>query len=85
MVVEENATYDIYYDKEGDFLEVSFGEPASEGTTEEIEQGVFITRNIDTKRITNVGILNFKKRTQLLKKILNRFNLQLPLEITFSS
>jgi len=32
----ENNTYETNYDKEGDFLEVSFGEPAKEGTTEEI-------------------------------------------------
>ena len=40
---KENQTYEIYYDKEGDFLEVSFGESAKEGTTEEIERGIFIT------------------------------------------
>ena len=57
----ENNTYEIYYDKEGDFLEVSFGEPAKEGTTEEIEPGIFITRDIEKGAITDIGILDFKK------------------------
>jgi len=82
MTNEEN-TYDIYYDKEGDFLEVSFGEPAEEGTTEEVEPGIFVTRDITTKQIRNIGILDFRTRVQILRKILKRFNLNLPLEISF--
>ena len=78
---KENQTYEIYYDKEGDFLEVSFGEPAKEGTTEEIEKGIFITRDVEKKAITDIGILNFKMRVEVLKRILNRFNIRIPLKI----
>ncbi len=81
----ENNTYEIYYDKEGDFLEVSFGEPAKEGTTEEIESGIFITRDIETKTITDIGILDFKKRVDILSKILKKFNMELPLKIDISN
>ena len=81
----ENQTYEVYYDKDGDFLEISFEEPASEGTTEEIESGVFITRDIKTKKITDIGILDFKHRVQLLNKILHRFNLIFPLKIDISA
>lgn len=78
----EHNTYDIYYDKEGDFLEISFGEPASEGTTDEIEPGIFITRDINTKKIKNVGILDFKEKANILKQILNKINISLPIEIS---
>ena len=81
----ENNTYEIYYDKEGDFLEISFGEPAEEGTTEEIEPGVFITRDIKKKAITDIGISDFKKRVHVLAKILKRFNMELPLKIDVSN
>lgn len=84
-MTEENQTYDIYYDKEGDFLELTFGEPAQEGTTEEIEKGIFITRDINSKEIKNIGILDFKKRVEVLKKILQKVNLDFPLEINFAS
>ena len=77
----ENQTYEVYYDKEGDFLEVSFGESAEEGTTEEIEEGIFITRDIETGKITDIGILDFKKRVWVLAKILKKFNIELPLKI----
>ena len=70
--MKEHKTFDVYYDEEADFLEVSFGEPAREGTTEEIEPGIFITRDIGSNKITDIGIVNFKKRVEILKKILNK-------------
>ncbi len=80
----ENNTYEIYYDNEGDFLEVSFGESAEEGTTEEIEKGIFITRNTETGKIADIGILDFKKRVDILGRILKKFNMKLPLKIDVS-
>ncbi|MEK6924675.1 MAG: DUF2283 domain-containing protein [Nanoarchaeota archaeon] len=74
----------IYYDEEADFLEVSFEEPAKSGTTEEIEEGVFVTRDIDSQRVSNVGILSFKKRVELLKRVLATLNKRLPIEISIS-
>ncbi len=84
-MTEEYNTYDFYYDEEGDFLELSLSEPAEDGTTEEIEEGIFITRNINTKRITNIGILDFRKRVQVLKQTLNRLKIPFPLEISLSN
>lgn len=78
----KNQTYEIYYDEEGDFLEVSFGKPANEGTTEETEQGIFITRDIETNKITDIGIMDFKKRVDTLGRILKKFNIDLPLKIS---
>ncbi len=82
--MNEDQTYDVYYDQKGDFLEVSLGEPAEEGTTEEIESGVFITREADTKEVKNIGILDFKKRVIVLKHILKKLNISFPLDITLS-
>ena len=83
--MKEHKTYDVYYDEDADFLEVSFEEPAKSGTTEEVQEGVFVTRDIDTKRVANVGILSFKKRVNLLKIVLASLNKRLPIEISFPS
>ena len=83
--MKEHKTYDVYYDEESDFLEVSFEEPAKSGTTEEVQEGVFVTRDVDTKRVVNVGILSFKKRVELLKVILASLNKKLPIEISVPS
>ena len=79
---EEHHTYDIYYDEEGDFLEITFGLPPKKEYSEEIEPGVFITKDETTEEIKGIGILSFKKRNQILKELLGRFRLKLPLEIT---
>lgn len=79
--MKECNTYNIYYDEEADFLEITFGEPPKESYAEEIEPGIFIRRNEKTNKIMGIGILSFKKRAQVLKTILERINLQLPLEI----
>jgi uncharacterized protein YuzE len=83
--MKEQRTFDIYYDEDSDFLEVSFESPAKKGTTEEIQEGVFVTKEIDTNRISNVGILSFKKRVSLLKEVLNSLGKRLPIEISISS
>ncbi|MBU1252618.1 MAG: hypothetical protein KJ905_02965 [Nanoarchaeota archaeon] len=77
----KNSTYEIYYDEDGDFLEISFNEPEKEGTTEEIEPGIFITKEGQSEIITSIGILNFKGRVGILAKILKKFNMELPLKI----
>ncbi len=80
-MTNESETYDIYYDEEGDFLEVSFGLPPKTEYSEEIESGVFITKDESTDEIKGLGILSFKKRVQILKEVLNKINKRLPLEI----
>ena len=80
----ETQTYGIYYDEEGDFLEITFGEPPGLECTKEVEEGVFITKNERTDEIYSIGILSFKKRTQVLKRILLKFDKKLPHEIDIS-
>ena len=77
----EHNTYEIHYDKEGDFLEVFFGEP-TKCYTEEPEEGVFIRKDQKTDKVKSIGILAFSKRIQILKKISNQIGIDLPLEIS---
>ena len=80
----EQNIYGIYYDQEGDFLEITFGEPPELEYSNEIEEGVFITRDESTNEVYSIGILSFKKRVQILKRILSQFNKKLPGEIDIS-
>ncbi|HIH17972.1 MAG TPA: DUF2283 domain-containing protein [Nanoarchaeota archaeon] len=79
--MSQTSTYNIYYDTEGDFLEISLGEP-SVCYAEEPEEGVFIRKDEKTGEIKSIGILSFKKRTQILKKLLQETHINLPLEIS---
>lgn len=76
-------TYEIYYDKEADFLEVFFGEPTS-CYTEEQEEGIFIRKDNETNEVKSVGILAFGKRAGILKKLLEKVNKRLPGAIDIS-
>ena len=70
----------LYYDEEGDFLEISIGKP-TECYAEEVEPGVFIRIDEKTKETKSIGILGFKKRSKDLKDI----KLHLPIEVNFSA
>nr|MBI4156269.1 DUF2283 domain-containing protein [Candidatus Woesearchaeota archaeon] len=70
----------LYYDEEGDFLEISIGKP-TKCHAEEIEPGVFIRIDENTKEIKSVGILNFKKRTGKIGEV----SVDLPEEIRLIS
>ena len=81
----KSETYDIYYDEEGDFLEVSFGSPPETEYTEDFDsEEVFITRDRKTNEIKSIGIIAFKKRANILKEVLRRLNLSMPLEVSVS-
>ena len=77
----EHHTYDIYYDEEGDFLEITFGLPPKNEYTEQVEDGVFITKDANSHEIKSIGIIGFKKRTEKLNEILRKINFKLPLNI----
>ena len=76
-----NKTYDIYYDEESDFLEVFFGEAPENEYSEEIEPGIFITKNEDDSSLRGIGIFSFKKRCNVLKDLFKRFDINFPLNI----
>ncbi|MBI2667877.1 DUF2283 domain-containing protein [Candidatus Woesearchaeota archaeon] len=70
----------IYYDEEGDFLEIMIGKP-SEGIAEEVQPGVFVRRDMKNNEIKSIGILNFKKRTKKIPDI----DLSIPVKIEIST
>ena len=69
----------VYYDEEGDFLEISVGKP-SECYASEIQPGVFLRIDKKSEEVKSVGILGFKKRAKDLKDI----KLEIPVEVNFS-
>ncbi|MBI2043337.1 hypothetical protein HYT25_03040 [Candidatus Pacearchaeota archaeon] len=75
---------DIYYDEEGDYLEVSFGVPPKTEYTEKLDSEVLITRDSKTNEVKSIGIVAFGKRTEILKTILKRLNMSIPLDISIS-
>ncbi len=70
----------IYYGDEADYLEIRFGE-SRENYGEDLDKDITIFKDEKTDEIVGVGILNFKKRSYILKDILKKLNLNLPLNI----
>ena len=58
----------VYYDEEGDFLEISIGNPTA-CIADEVEPGIFLRKDEKTKQIKSIGILNFKSRSKKPKDI----------------
>ena len=70
----------VYYDEEGDFLEISVGKPAK-CYASEVKPGVFLRIDEKSEEVKSVGILGFKKRSKDLQDI----ELDIPVEINFST
>lgn len=66
----------IYYDEEGDYLEIFIGGP-NPNYGENITSGVTVFKDEETDEIIGVGILNFRKKAKDLKDI----ELKLPFKI----
>lgn len=69
----------IYYDEEGDYLEISI-EGSSPTYGEDIGEDITLFKKENNNEIVGVGILNFKTRTKSLDSI----KLNLPFDINFS-
>ncbi len=65
----------IYYDEEGDFLEIFIGKPTKSNAIE-IEQGIYIRKDEKTNEVKSIGIISFKKRANL-----KDIELNLPIEV----
>ena len=85
--MKNQETFDVYYDELGDFLEISFGLPPEKEYTEDMEEGIFITKDRKTHEIKSIGILSFKKRAKeaILKRVLKQLGMSIPLEIRVPS
>ena len=68
---------DIYYDEEGDFLELTVTNPPEESYCEDIHEDVFIRKDEKTGEVVGIGILNFKEHAKDLKDI------DMPVKIKF--
>ena len=66
----------IYYDEEGDFLEINIGE-YTEGYFKDIGEGISERIDENTGKITGITILSFKKRIKQEKGL----NISLPFKI----
>ena len=70
----------LYYDEEGDFLELNVGD-YTEGYFKNLGEGIFERVDKKTNKVTGIAIHGFKKRTQGLKDI----KLTLPIKIQLYS
>ena len=69
----------IYYDAEGDFLEINIGK-YRKGYFKDISKGIAERIDEKTGKITGIAILGFRKRTQELKDV--EIGLPVKLQIT---
>ena len=70
----------IYYDEEGDFLEIGMDE-YKEGSFKNLGLGVFEKIDEKTKEVVGIAIMGFKKRTNKLETV----KIDLPMKIELSS
>ena len=68
----------VYYDEEGDFLEIGIGNQ-TKGHFRNLGKGIF--ERVDGNKILGVAIMGFKKRTKKLKPI----EVSLPFKFDISS
>lgn len=68
----------LYYDDEGDYLEVTVGEPeAIYG--EELGNGVTLMRDEESDEVVGVTILRFRERSKSLQDV----SIHLPFDVQF--
>jgi uncharacterized protein YuzE len=73
------GSMNIHYDEEGDYLEIGIGSP--KGTfMRDVAEGMFERVDEKTGKVTGIGVLSFKKRTENMKDI--TVDLPVKLEIT---
>lgn len=70
---------EIYYDEEGDYLEIFIQNPPP-NYGEDITNDITLFKDEKTDEVVGVGIQEFKEKTKNLQDI----KLQLPFEISFS-
>ncbi len=80
-MMEDQNTYEVFYDETADFLEVFIGSP-TKCDADEIEPGIFIRKDENTGEIKSLGIFSFKKRAIVLKDVLRKINLDFPLKVS---
>ena len=69
----------IYYDNEGDFLEITSGDISS-SSFDNLGNGVFKIIDKNTNEVRGIALFNFKART----KKLDELNISLPFRFSFA-
>ena len=67
---------DIYYDEEGDFLEIVIGSP-KKGFMKNVGRGIFHRVDEKTGKVLGIAIFSFRKRAEKHKEI----KIPLPIEM----
>ncbi|MBI2664216.1 hypothetical protein HYX10_02635 [Candidatus Woesearchaeota archaeon] len=70
----------IYYDEEGDFLEISSGK-YTDGYFKNLGDGIFERIDKATNKVTGIAVHGFRKRTKGLKDV----KLSLPVKMQLTS
>ena len=68
----------IYYDEEGDYLDIFIGKPR-DNYGDHVNNDTVLFRDEKTDKVIGIGIFNFKRHTKDLKDI----ELNLPISIKF--
>ncbi len=69
----------IYYDEDGDFLQIMFREPR-EDYGDHVTKDIVFFRDVETDEIIGIGIFNFKKHSKDLKNVLVNLPVRVDLE-----
>jgi len=69
----------LYYDEEGDFLEINIGD-YTEGYFKNLGDGIFERVDKTTEKVTGLAIMSFRKRTEGLKEL--QLNIPMGIELT---
>ena len=80
ILIKMKGQISIYYDEEGDFLEIMFGDPKPD-YGDHVTQDIVLFRDQKTEEIIGIGIFNFKKNTKNLEDL----KLKLPVNINLSA
>ncbi len=70
----------LYYDDEGDFLELNIGSHKENSYFKNLGKGVFEIVDKDTNKVRGIAIMGFKKRTKNSKEI--KVDLPIKIELT---
>ena len=75
-----SSELNLYYDEEGDFLELNIGE-YTEGHFKNLGDGIFERIDKKTNKVMGIAIHGFKKRTRGLRDV----KLSLPVKVEMYS
>jgi len=74
-----NGKLKIYYDEEGDYLEI-FVKRGVPNYGEDVTSGVTVFKDEETEEVIGIGILNFRKKARNFDEL----EINLPFEVNFS-